>query len=101
MSDLYKQGWKDGFEAGKTMSAYELFSFDDDYRVGYAIGRGETQYVSVPPDYRWRFIGELASELRVPLEHFERLDVVDDWEEFKRGYLGDEIDDAPYDDEDD
>lgn len=95
MSTEFNKGYSRGFEegeAGKEIDAYGLSPHSDQYRVGYVLGFGESAYVGVPPDYRYNLIGGMASKSGVALNLFDRHhDLGDeDWEDFKKGYVGDE-----------
>lgn len=106
MADDYKAGWSKGFEAGSPgneIDAFSISSFTDDFRVGYVLGFGESAFPGVPPDYRYRMIGELAANARVPLRHFEAARAIPpgDMQEFRAGYLGDDNVQEDFRDDDD
>ncbi|WP_156363967.1 hypothetical protein [Pseudomonas mandelii] len=105
MSTEFKDGYGKGFEeggSGRDIDAFELSPHSGEYRVGYVLGFGESEFVSAPPDFRYHLIGEIAAKSGVGISLFERFhDLGDeDWEDFKKGYVGDE-DEEVLDDEDD
>lgn len=104
MRTEFKDGYSKGFEeggSGKDIDAFELSPYPNEYRVGYVLGFGESEFVRVPPDSRYQLIGEMATKSGVGISLFERYhDLGDeDWEDFKKGYVGDE-DEEVFDDED-
>lgn len=105
MSGSFEEGYKKGFEeggSGKDIDAYWLSQFYDEHRVGYVLGFGESEFVAAPPEFRYHLIGEMAAKSGVGLSLFERYHDLDDegWEDFKKGYVGDD-DDENFDEDDD
>lgn len=103
MSDFFNEGYKKGFEeggSGKDIDDYWLSQFYDEYRVGYVLGFGESEFVAASPEFRYHLIGGMAKSSGVSLGLFERHHDLDDegWEDFKKGFLDEEEDEFEDDD---
>lgn len=104
MSTDFNEGYKKGFEeggAGEDIDAFWLRPHSEKYRVGYVLGFGVSEFVGVPPDFRYQLIGEMAAKSGVGFSLFGRHHNLgdEDWEDFKKGYFGDQ-DEEVFDDED-
>lgn len=97
MSDVFEEGYKKGYAdggSGKDIDAYKLSQFYDEYRAGYVLGFGESEFVAAPAEYRYQLIGGIAAKSGVALSIFERYHDLNDegWDGFKKGFTGDEHD---------
>lgn len=104
MSD-YKTGWRRGFEEGGNgaeIDAYQLSQYPDEDAVGYVMGFGESTFPGVPPDFRYRMIGELAATSGVPLSRFENAGRMtrNELDDFRKGFSGDDQEEQLSDDDD-
>lgn len=95
MGDLFKAGWSKGLSEGSPtegVDAFGLSTFQNEFRVGYVLGYGESAFPGVPPDFRYYMIGELAANSGVPLSHFGQYGNLtsEELKQFTDGYNGDQ-----------
>ena len=68
MTDQFKLGRQAGREAMNDPDTFEVSQWNEDYTLGFVIGRGAMQASQATYSYGARVIGELGAKYGLPLE---------------------------------